>query len=315
MKPVSLLCTKFTNANFIIRCRAVHAVAMLYQGGMDLGKDDVSLVEFAIKECKKYVNEELGHASSAPMVVDCFLLLIQSLLQYCPHLKVSPLYPNFVTIFILSRFPQKHISYREAFIQNSTNGAKTICGLDVCVDTLQKGSSWFQITYRALNIIWLCTLSSPNSPLLLSKPLAQILVDILKREERKEKNVRMAISIMVNLSAQSKFLDMILPLGVVRSVQQNMLRVWADTDIVDVLKTLNAKLQAHVEGKGTWDEYRKELLTGHVDWTPAHRSKAFWSDNVNRFTDNDFMVLKSLIVILQSENRFLACFFWFVPFV
>ena len=85
MKPVSLLCTKFTSGNFIIRCRAVHAVAMLYQGGMDLGVDDVSLVEFAIKECKKYVNEELGQHPSAPMVVDCFLLLIQSLLQYFPH--------------------------------------------------------------------------------------------------------------------------------------------------------------------------------------------------------------------------------------
>jgi hypothetical protein len=194
------------------------------------------------------------------------------------------------------------MSYREKFLQNSTNGSKTICGLDVCIDTLQKGGSWFQITYRALNIIWLCSLSSPNSPLLLNKPLAQILVDLLKREERKEKNIRMAISIMVNLSTQSKFLDMILPLGVLRSVQQNMLRVWSDPDIEDILKSLQVKLQAHVDGKGTWDEYRKELLSGHLDWTPAHRSKSFWTDNVNKFSDNDFMVLKSLIVILQSES-------------
>jgi len=281
MKPVSLLCTKFTSGNFIIRCRAVHAVAMLYQGGMDLGLDDVSLVEFAIKECRKYVNEELGHHPSAPMVVDCFLLLIQSLLQY----------------------PQKHVSYRERFIQNTANGAKATCGLDVCIDTLQRGSSWFQITYRALNIVWLCTLSTPSSPLLLNKQLAHILVDILKKEERKEKNVRMAISIMVNLSAQSQFLDMILPLGVLRTVEQNMLRVFSDTDIQDLLKTLHAKLQAHVDGKGTWDEYRKELLSGHLDWTPAHRSKAFWTENHNKLCDNDFMALKSLIVVLQNKDK------------
>ena len=85
MKPVSVLCTKFTSGNFIIRCRAVHAVAMLYQGGMDLGVDDVSLVEYSIQECQKYVNNDLGRHASAPMVVDCFLLLIQSLLQYSPH--------------------------------------------------------------------------------------------------------------------------------------------------------------------------------------------------------------------------------------
>jgi hypothetical protein len=112
----------------------------------------------------------------------------------------------------------------------------------------------------------------------------------------------MAVSIMSNLSCQTKFLDMILPLGVLRSVQQNLLRVWSDTDIEDLLKTLQTKLQTHVDGKGTWDEYRKELLSGQLDWTPAHRSKAFWSENVSKFSDNDFMVLKSLVVILQSER-------------
>jgi V-type H+-transporting ATPase subunit H len=172
----------------------------------------------------------------------------------------------------------------------------------VCIDTLQKGGNWFQITYRALNIIWLCSLSSPSNPLLLSKPLAQILADLLKREERKEKVIRMAVSILCNLSSQAKFLDMVLPLGILRSVQQNLLRVWSDTDVEDLLKSLQSKLQAHVDGKGTWDEYRKELLSGQLDWTPAHRSKAFWSENVNKFSDNDFMVLKSLIVILQSER-------------
>ena len=105
MKPVSVLCTKFTSGNFIIRCRAVHAVAMLYQGGMDLGVDDVSLVEYSIQECQKYVNNDLGRHASAPMVVDCFLLLIQSLLQYfSPSSNHISLTSTFVNILTLLRF-------------------------------------------------------------------------------------------------------------------------------------------------------------------------------------------------------------------
>ncbi len=56
----------------------------------------------------------------------------------------------------------------------------------------------------------------------------------------------MAVSIMLNLSRQNQFLDMILPLGVLRSVQQNMLRVWSDTDVEELLKELQSKLQSYV---------------------------------------------------------------------
>jgi hypothetical protein len=50
MKPVSLLCTKFTSGNFIIRCCA--GSHMLLQGGTDLGDDHLSLAEYSLKECK-----------------------------------------------------------------------------------------------------------------------------------------------------------------------------------------------------------------------------------------------------------------------
>jgi hypothetical protein len=140
-------------------------------------------------------------------------------------------------------------------MQHNSDYSEPICGIDMCIDTLQKGSNWFQITYRALNIIWLCSLSCPSNPSLCSKPLAIILSDLLRREEQKEKIVSMAVCITSNVSCQPKFLDMILPLGVLRSVQQNMLRVWSDTDIEDMLKTLLSKLQAHVDGKGTVDEF------------------------------------------------------------
>ena len=78
----------------------------------------------------------------------------------------------------------------------------------------------------------------------MNKQLANTLVEVLKKEERKEKVVRMAVSIMLNLSRQNQFLDMILPLGVLRSVQQNMLRVWSDTDVEELLKELQSKLQS-----------------------------------------------------------------------
>ena len=42
----------------------------------------------------------------------------------------------------------------------------------------------------------------------------------------------------------------------------------------------------------TYDEYRSELLSGHLSWTPVHESDLFWKENAIKLNDKDYELLK-----------------------
>ena len=42
----------------------------------------------------------------------------------------------------------------------------------------------------------------------------------------------------------------------------------------------------------TYDEYRSELLSGHLSWTPVHESDLFWKENATKLNDKDHELLK-----------------------
>lgn len=58
----------------------------------------------------------------------------------------------------------------------------------------------------------------------------------------------------------------------------------------------------------SWDKYRKEVLSGSLDWSPMHTSEAFWRQNADKFEEKDFQLLRVLLKLLESsrETRTLA---------
>ena len=50
-----------------------------------------------------------------------------------------------------------------------------------------------------------------------------------------------------------------------------------------------------METKSNFDDYAKEVLSGELEWTPMHRSTAFWDKNVHKFLEKDMTVLKTLL--------------------
>ncbi len=52
----------------------------------------------------------------------------------------------------------------------------------------------------------------------------------------------------------------------------------------------------------TWDRYRQELLTGQLEWSPAHKSEKFWRENFSRFNDRNFELVGVLAALLGHEE-------------
>ena len=52
----------------------------------------------------------------------------------------------------------------------------------------------------------------------------------------------------------------------------------------------------------TFDRYKQELLTGQLEWSPAHKSEKFWKENFARFNEKDFELVGILGALLKAEE-------------
>lgn len=58
-----------------------------------------------------------------------------------------------------------------------------------------------------------------------------------------------------------------------------------------------------METRSNFDDYSKEILSGELEWTPMHRSIAFWDKNVHKFLEKDMIVLKTLIEYIKPGGN------------
>jgi V-type H+-transporting ATPase subunit H len=110
------------------------------------------------------------------------------------------------------------------------------------------------------------------------------------------------------------------------------MRKWSDEDIMEDVVFLHDELTTNFESISyvsniiisltllirillcrTHDEYSFELASGHLSWTPVHKSNDFWKENVTKLNENDYKQLRSvfsltfidsLLVLLTSSTIF-----------
>lgn len=57
--------------------------------------------------------------------------------------------------------------------------------------------------------------------------------------------------------------------------------------------------------------YKKEILSGNLEWSPVHRSEKFWRENAHRFEEDNhklLLVLKDLVSKSSPQLQSIACF-------
>jgi hypothetical protein len=94
--------------------------------------------------------------------------------------------------------------------------------------------------------------------------------------------------------------------GLTKPLQTLRQRVWADDELAADLENLGRALARSERALSSFDEYKKEVLSGELDWTPPHKSETFWHENVQLFDEDDFRLVKTLKVLAGSENQKVA---------
>lgn len=75
-----------------------------------------------------------------------------------------------------------------------------------------------------------------------------------------------------------------------------------DEDVTATLEWLRERLAENIRLLSSWDKYKKEVLSGTLDWSPMHNSEAFWLENGAHLEDKDFQILRVLLKLLETSR-------------
>ena len=104
----------------------------------------------------------------------------------------------------------------------------------------------------------------------------------------KEKTTRLLVSSLYNILSTNK--QTLLPTAVLArlpALLQNLNgRHLTDQDLLDDLKALTEMLDDYTKTQTTFDEYATEINSGHLRWSPPHRSPTFWAENARKILDH-----------------------------
>jgi len=183
--------------------------------------------------------------------------------------------------------------YRVAFFKAN--------GIILLVNVLATQALNLQLIYETVYAIWMMSYNNEIASNLIDTGLIKALVDIIK-SITKEKIVRLSVASLRNLVDVATNNEEMIEAGLVRMLAILGNKKWADEDIIDDLKTLNEALAKNMVVLSSFDMYKKELLSGVLEWSPVHKSEKFWRENVNRFEENDYQILGLLQKILQQST-------------
>lgn len=169
-----------------------------------------------------------------------------------------------------------------------------------------------QVHYQAVFCLWLLSFvsqqdSSCAAVEVVSDALEEAAVPrrltLLLREVWAEKVVRVSLATLRNLLGMSTTLRKeMVGAGLVSALQSLCFRRWNDEDIRDDLGVLAEALESELASMSNFDVYRAEVLSGGLEWTPAHRDDTFWEENAEKLERNNQEVLRCLVRLLHQST-------------
>ncbi|CAK7198649.1 H(+)-transporting V1 sector ATPase subunit H [Sporothrix eucalyptigena] len=152
------------------------------------------------------------------------------------------------------------------------------------------GGVGLQLLYHVLLVLWQLSFDAADVGDDLNDEYDFVLLATqLLRLSPKEKTTRLLVATLLNLLSANR--TTLLPTAVLARLPALLKNVaarqHADPDLQDDLQQLRDLLDEYTATKTTFDEYVAEVNTGHLRWSPPHRSTVFWAENARRIFDED----------------------------
>ena len=123
-----------------------------------------------------------------------------------------------------------------------------------------------------------------------------------------------------NLSGKAEYDEAMIHAGFWKLIVQFSVKRWGDEDIVNDVHFLLERMESKMIDMTTFgepsesfpsflfaqilfsDRYKQELLSGQLEWSPAHKSEKFWKENYTRFNEKDYELVGILGALLKADE-------------
>ncbi|KAM0437631.1 hypothetical protein ACHAPT_001995 [Fusarium lateritium] len=150
------------------------------------------------------------------------------------------------------------------------------------------GGVGLQLLYHALLVIWQISFEAEDIGDDLNDEYDIVLLYTqLLRLSPKEKTTRLILSTLYNLLEKNQ--KSLLPTAVLARLPALLDNIGSrhltDPDLLEDLSSLKEMLEEYTKTKTTFDEYVAEVHSGHLRWSPPHRSTVFWAENARKILE------------------------------
>ncbi|KAF3769175.1 ARM repeat-containing protein [Cryphonectria parasitica EP155] len=177
-------------------------------------------------------------------------------------------------------------------------------GVSKGLDGSLGGGVGLQLLYHVLLVMWQLSFEAEEVGDELNDEYDIIpLYTQLLRLSPKEKTTRLLVSTLYNLlrTNQKTLLPQAVLVRLPALLQNLSTRQFTDPDLQEELAALKDMLEEYTKTKTTFDEYVAEVQSGHLRWSPPHRSTVFWAENARKIIDyENGEVLKKLAEIMSK---------------
>jgi V-type H+-transporting ATPase subunit H len=183
-------------------------------------------------------------------------------------------------------------------------------GIPPLIQLLKFYNADAQMQYEVIFCLWLLSFNKIAYEFFQNENLCPHLHAVLKTQQ-KEKVIRVSLATLKNLiKKNTRFIYDLIHVSVPRTLSNLAKRNFEDKDILEDLKEVSDTLESHIDEITSFDDFRQEVLSGHLEWSPVHQSEKFWKENLSKFEQNNFYILRELIALLDSDiaqTKAIAC--------
>ncbi|EGR32209.1 hypothetical protein IMG5_092130 [Ichthyophthirius multifiliis] len=135
-------------------------------------------------------------------------------------------------------------------------------------------------------------------------------IDVIQKISR-EKLIRIAFQCYKNLASFSQqCIELMVDKDLLKVCETLLKGNIKEKELVNDIQQLGEVLEKNIRILTSFEKYVKELNLQNLEWNPVHTEK-FWKENVKKFDDNDYQLIKKLVALLNSDvskNVAIACY-------